>query len=282
MRQLSRYWIGSAALAAALACEQPAGQPATTASSQVDPAGDSSSGEPGDGATSAHDPSADMGADLQLQCDPFKQGGCSEGQKCNLYSKSGDGALDAAACVPLTVAPRQTAESCTVQGGYGTGLDDCAAGLMCWAVGPNGQGTCVPLCDGCSDDPQCPDGRVCAEGVGNYHYMCLPACDPVAQNCIEGDACILSGDGFVCAPDASGTEGQIYDDCVHANGCEPGMMCAPPGSAPGCTAPDALGCCVPFCLVGGTSCPDDLECVVLFDPAEQPELAEFGFCTAPP
>lgn len=166
---------------------------------------------------------------------------------------------------------------------YGTGLDDCDAGLMCWGLGPNNNGVCVPLCNGNTDAPVCPEGRLCARGIGEYNYMCLPECDPLAQNCIEGAGCYTCDRGFVCAPDESATAGETYDNCAYANACDPGRMCAAPWAAPGCPNPDGtLGCCLPFCELGGTSCDPGLECVPVFEPLDQfPEFATFGVCAAP-
>lgn len=273
-------WLGPAALLVALGCEQPLMEAATTASSKVESSGDEP-GETGSAETGHDDTGEPTGGELELHCSPWDQN-CPGGQKCVLYSKDGGPELDAARCIAMPPAPRRVDESCVVDGGYGTGLDDCDAGLMCWDVGPSDQGVCVPICNGCAPDPQCPEGRLCASGNGNFHYMCLPACDPLLQDCIEGNQCVLGDEGFVCAPDVSGPEGQIYDDCTRANGCDHGLMCAPPDAAPGCTGSESAGCCLPFCVVGGTTCPDDLQCVMLFDPETHPQYAEVGFCTAAP
>lgn len=279
----------AAALLLALACDPPAGQASATAA----PASTSESGgTTSDGGTTSGSPSGttggatdapDTGFGPDYACDPFAQLGCPAGQKCNLYSKEGTIDLDAAKCVPLADPAKQIDDGCVAEGGYGTGLDDCDAGLICWNLGPMGDGTCVPLCNGNADDHPCPDGRLCAHGIGEYNFMCLPVCDPLAQNCIEGAGCYLSTFGFVCAPDKSGAEGQIYDACAYANVCDIGLMCAAPSSAPGCPDPDGtLGCCLPFCEVGGTGCDAGLECLPLFDPPEQfPDFVTFGVCGAP-
>lgn len=274
-------WLLGAALAAAPACDRPAEPSAATASSPADPGlDDSTSGGPVGGAATG-DPPPDMPP--ALECDPWEQKGCADGEKCNMFSTRGDAELDSARCVPLAAPPRQVDESCIAEGGYGSGVDDCAAGLMCWAVGgPLDQGVCVPLCNGCAPDPQCPEGRLCAKGIGSFHYMCLPECDPLLQNCIEGDACVLVGAGFVCVQDGSGFEGQIYDPCLHANACDPGLACMPGDAAVNCDAPEGEGCCLPLCTIGASPCPDMLECVPLFDPGQFPDYAEVGICMAAP
>ena len=82
----------------------------------------------------------------------------------------------------------------------------------------------------------------------------------------------------MCALDTSGAGGQIYDACTASNGCDPGLMCAPPDAAPGCPGTDE-GCCLPLCAVqGGAPCPDALECVELYDAETHPELSDVGVC----
>ncbi|MDC0723157.1 hypothetical protein [Nannocystis bainbridge] len=186
-----------APLALALACEAAGG--ADTSDQPVDENDDgepASSSEPTGGDPTG--PAADFGPGPVFECDPWLQD-CPEGQKCNLYSTAGDQTLDGARCVPLDDSPAQIAELCIAEGGYGTGLDDCAAGLLCWNVIPSEQGVCVELCDGAAVTPQCPEGQVCAKSFGDYHYMCLATCDPLAQDCIEGELCALTEKGFACA-----------------------------------------------------------------------------------
>lgn len=267
---------------AASACDT--GEAQTSATEVMPPPGTgdmtggvSASGTGTDGTgTGAPDPT-DGG---ELDCDLWTQN-CPEGQKCNLYDNDGPQELDGAKCVPVVEPPQQLGELCQWQDGFGSGLDDCDVGLFCWPEGPNGQGTCKPLCTGSADDPQCPEGMQCGDGVGYFLYVCLPECDPLAQDCLEGTMCVQTLDGFVCALDKSGDGGALYDPCVNANGCDPGHMCAKPGAAPGCLSQGPAGCCVPFCEVGGSSCPPELECVGLFDPDAYPDYAPFGVCADP-
>jgi len=281
MRRTISLSTGAAALVLALACQSVGGSGTDQAPEDIDDGSDEAPATEGftDGTPKPH-PEPDFGPGPAFACDPWEQD-CPEGQKCNLYSTGGDQDLDGAKCVPLVDPPQQQGRLCFAEGGYGSGLDNCAAGLVCSNVAPNGTGWCVQICDGAIPLPPCPEGQLCTKGFGDYHYKCLSTCDPLAQNCIEGELCASGSAGYVCAPDASGTEGQIYDTCTAANACDRGFMCAPPDAAPGCTAGPAQGCCLPFCEVGGL-CVDGLECIGLHDPEVQPELDAIGLCAAAP
>lgn len=258
------------------------------------PTGDGVSGD-GSTAESGSDGSTDVTADSwtggppdepttgeqALDCDPWLQD-CAEGDKCTHYNTMGlDTHVDATECVPVPPMPVPTGGICKATGGFGAGDDDCGRGEFCYFLGGDEIGVCVPLCGGSLAHPLCPEGSHCSQGFGAALYMCLPECDAFAQDCLEGANCTPNAYGFVCALDTSGEEGQIYDGCDAANGCDPGLMCAPPGSAPDC-AGGSDGCCLPLCAIDGTPCPDSLECLALYDPEAQPELALAGVCATPP
>lgn len=278
----SRIWA-TAALTVALACQSVEPGGATTDNAPPDGSSeDSAAGPPAtEGFTDSLDPPLpnDFGPGAAYQCDPWKQD-CPEGQKCTQYSLDGGKTLDAAKCVPLPDPAQQVGDLCMAEGGYGAGINDCDEGLQCEFVAPTGAGFCFQICDGASAFPQCPAGQLCAKGFGDYHYKCLTTCDPLEQNCIEGMMCALSNDGFVCAGDVSGAGGQLYDDCNAANACDRGHFCGPPDVAPGCD-PNAPGCCLLFCEVGGV-CPEGLQCFALFEQDDYPEYADIGGCYAPP
>ncbi|WAS99290.1 hypothetical protein [Nannocystis punicea] len=263
----------AAPFALALACEAAGAGTTTDQPPEEDDDGEpaTSSGPTGGGPPETE---PDVGPGPAFQCDPWQQD-CPPGQKCNLYSLDGDATLDGAKCVPLDDTPAQVGELCLAEDGYGAGPDDCDAGLLCWNVIPGGQGTCIQVCDGMADTPQCPEGQVCGKSFGNYHYMCLTRCDPLDQNCIEGEMCAALSEDFVCAPDVSGDGGQIYDLCTAANDCDRGLMCSPPDAAPMCPQGPEGGCCLPYCEVGGI-CPDGLECFSFNNPDLAPELGACG------
>jgi hypothetical protein len=183
-----------------------------------------------------------------VECDNWQQD-CPPGEKCAAWANDGGSAWNSLKCVPVAEDPKQPGDACTVEGSGVSGVDDCDVGVMCWDIDDMNMGTCVPLCTGSPDAPMCEDPtRTCAvanEGVLN---LCLPSCDPLAQDCPGGDLCIgnPSGDGFLCVLDASGEEGQQHDACEFANACDAGLLCLPATAANECD-PAASGCCEPFC-----------------------------------
>ena len=228
-------------------------------------------GEPPDGPTTGD----------SLDCDPWAQD-CATGEKCTHYNSMGESThVDATQCVPAPPMPVQTGGICKATGGFGPGDDDCGRGEFCYFLGGDDIGVCVPLCAGSPAAPDCPDGSFCSRGLGDALWLCLPECDGLAQDCLEGANCTPQSDGFVCALDTSGEGGQIYDPCGAANGCDPGMMCAPATAAPDCDS-NGEGCCLPLCTINGEPCPEKgLQCLALFDPETHPELSAAGVCAVP-
>ena len=71
-------------------------------------------------------------------------------------------------------------------------------------------------------------------------------CDPLSQDCPEGEACYDEPNGFFCSPDASGPDqGGFADACEFLNACDPGLFCASAESVPGCAG--SVGCCSEYC-----------------------------------
>jgi len=215
-------------------------------------------------------------------CDVFAQD-CPEGEKCSAYAEGGGSSWNATKCVPVG-GDGQPGEPCMAQGGGVSGLDDCAKGIMCWDVDEMNQGTCVALCTGNESDPMCADGFFCpifGDGVLN---ICLPTCDPLAQDCQGDDLCLPHNDTFICALDASGVEGQVFDPCEFANVCDAGLLCVHPSAADECD-PNAGGCCIPFCNVSDPDvvCPGvGQACVSFYEPGmAPPEFAKVGTCMLP-
>lgn len=280
-------WSGALGLALGLGCDPVA--PATTEGPVGSSSGaQTSGGGPEDGTSGTSgttdgvepNPQPTTGTAEEFECNQWTQN-CPEGQKCALYSQGGgSGDFDAARCVPVVDPPRQLGELCIAEGEFGDGLDDCDAGLICSGIGPTKNGSCIPLCQGLEDDPLCPEDWLCAGGIGNFFDMCLPSCDPLAQDCLEGTGCYGSEYGFVCAPDRSGDEGQLHESCAYANACEPGLFCGPPSVSPECPG-QALGCCTSICELGGTACPAGSECLAWQEPSH-PDYPAVGICAVPP
>jgi hypothetical protein len=181
------------------------------------------------------------------ECDPFVQD-CPPGEKCMPWANDGGNSWNALKCVPIAPDPQQPGEPCTVEGSGVSGLDDCDIGSMCWDVDPEtNMGTCVAMCVGDAGQPLCEDPcSTCIQANEGVLILCLPVCDPVAQDCRDGLACYPVNEDFGCFPDAAGPDlGSAGDPCEFINACDPGLFCAPPESVPGCTG--AAGCCAFFC-----------------------------------
>ena len=120
-----------------------------------------------------------------------------------------------------------------------------------------------------------------SEGVLN---LCLPACDPLLQDCSGGELCIPYIDLFLCALDASGDGGQVFDPCEFANACDAGLLCLNPSAGVECD-PNAGGCCSPLCDVTDADlvCPGvGQECLSFYgEDQAPPEFANVGICYIP-
>jgi hypothetical protein len=116
----------------------------------------------------------------------------------------------------------------------------CGKGLLC--VG----GTCSKLC---YVDTNCTNGARCASGVtvmGSPEIattcVTLQACDPLLQNCPQGQGCYLSDMGAVCV--SAGTVANNAT-CTPAANCVPGNLCLV--TMQGATS----GTCKQFCNLDG-------------------------------
>ena len=220
-------------------------------------------------------------------CDLFAQD-CPDGEKCAPWDADVDGYWDSVKCVELS-GDGQPGEPCAAEPGA-TGEDDCDVGVMCWNLDENNEGTCVALCTGSPDEPMCPESTICnitGDGVLN---LCLPQCDPLQQDCPEGELCINypSGEAFVCVLDASDGMAPAGSPCEFANVCNPGLMCLSPDFFPGPDCEGALGCCAPFCNTdnGDVECEglpvDGLVCLPFYEDGQAPpEYESVGVCAVP-
>jgi hypothetical protein len=215
-------------------------------------------------------------------CDPYEQD-CPDGEKCNAYSQFG-GNWDALGCFPVDPSPDQVGDSCTVEGGAASGIDSCDLGTMCWDVDTDTDiGTCVSMCEGTALMPTCPDpGTTCVISNDGILNLCLPGCDPLLQDCAGGQGCYPVDDVFVCAPDASGADGNPGDPCQFINVCNPGAVCIDSSAyGPGCFG---ANCCSSLCDTGELPvCPEGgQECVPWYDEGMAPlGLESVGVCSIP-
>jgi hypothetical protein len=223
------------------------------------------------------------------ECDQWIED-CPEGQKCQPYSGDGDNAWESLKCVPIVPNPDAVGEPCTVTGSGVSGQDSCELHAMCWNVDPDtGTGTCIAKCIGSPDNPSCEDpASYCLLSAEAILMLCLPGCDPLAQDCPNADLCVpnpMNPDGFICVIDASGEEGQVFDVCEYANACDAGLQCANPALAAECD-PRSAGCCLPFCdlSVMPPTCPGiGQQCLPWHEEGQAPPgLENVGTCGLPP
>jgi hypothetical protein len=185
-------------------------------------------------------------------CDQWLQD-CPRGEKCMPWANDGGNSWNATRCSPLDANPKAVGEPCTVEGSGVSGIDDCELGAMCWNVdAETNMGECVAFCQGSEANPTCADEcSNCTLSGDGVLILCLPVCDPLAQDCGVGQGCYATGYDFACVPDLSDDAeggGAIGTACEFINTCDPGTVCANPEVVPGC---EGNGCCAPFCDVSG-------------------------------
>jgi len=190
------------------------------------------------------------------ECDIFAQD-CLPGFKCSLWANDGGSAWNATRCVPIAEDPGEPGEPCVTQESVASGLDDCRIGAMCWNVDPKTlEGTCIAFCLGERSQPICEDpGTFCpisSDGLA----VCLPLCDPLAQDCPKGEACYPFPDNWGCLADASGELGGYGDPCEFTNTCDPGLICLGAAATPDCVG--SGGCCAEICDL--SSAEGDAQC----------------------
>lgn len=276
---------GSSGAAATSAASASATDPTTTAaptttSTTAQPASTSADPE----TTAAPPPDA---GGLGQPCDPWIED-CPAGQKCMPYSDNGGNEWTAYKCVPIVRDPAGLDEPCNVIGSPVGGEDTCDKHMMCWDVDTDiGIGHCVGMCTGTPREPGCadPDARCIITDAGVL-ILCLPTCDPLLQDCENTQVCVPNpfGADFLCATDASGSGGEVFDACEFLNACKPGLACLASELAAECD-PNASGCCLPFCDLNlPPDCPGQgQQCVGWFPPGEAPAgVEDVGVCVIPP
>jgi hypothetical protein len=221
------------------------------------------------------------------ECDLWTGMPCQRGEKCMPYTFGGGG-WNATKCSPLAPDPVGRGQPCTVEDSPGSGIDDCEAFSMCWYVDlDTNEGTCVPFCTGNEAHPGCDDPcDQCTLTASGVLILCLPTCDPIAQDCPAGQGCYGSSNSFLCIAGAG--DASPGEPCEYINHCEAGSFCASAGLVPGCRG--GSGCCASFCdMTAIDPCPGagpDVECVPWFEGGQTPpscfELENVGACIASP
>ena len=214
---------------------------------------------------------------------------CPAGEKCMPWANDGGAAWNSTICTPVAGDPGQSGDECIVEGSGVSGIDTCDQSLICWNVDPETSiGQCLAMCTGSEQNPVCDDpSTACVIANDGVLILCLPQCDPLLQDCGDGQACYVSDDSFVCVPDASGPElGAYGDPCEFTNACDAGLLCAGAVAVPDC---DSASCCTEFCDLGADE-PDAMcsgqsdgqICISVFDEGSTPPGADdFGFCALP-
>ncbi len=212
-------------------------------------------------------------------CDPWQQD-CPEGEKCSAYAGGGDDVWSALHCVPIE-GDAKPGEPCVASDGQFSGRDSCELGAMCWSIDQETlEGVCVGLCDGTPDEPTCAQaGTKCTITNDGVLNLCLSACDPLSNECDDGDTCAFVEDGFSCVP---GEDLGLGDPC---NGptCSDGQLCIPAPYLPDCGSEN---CCTPYCdIKADDPCAelDGATCIPFFMEGEAPAgLENLGVCAFPP
>lgn len=190
-----------------------------------------------------------------VACDVWLQD-CPEGQKCVAYSAGGADTWNDTICSPVDENPGQVGDPCFTGA---EGNDNCDFGLMCWNADPMGSGTCTEMCSGSPTNPRCSDPTTaCAISSDGILILCVPGCDPILQDCPEGQGCYtLDMEAFECVTDGSGPGGAYGDPCFYGNECDPGLFCTNTEFVPECATPQ--GCCSEFCDI--TNPEGDAQCM---------------------
>jgi hypothetical protein len=177
-----------------------------------------------------------------FECDTFAQD-CPRGQKCTVWANDGGPGWNATRCFDIAVDAVGPGEACTMQRSATSGLDNCDATSMCWAVDEMLQGTCTTFCQGSEDAPICPEDTFCSGG--RVLALCLARCDPLQQDCPVGSGCYPLAGEFGCVPTDAPRGAGHGTPCEFINGCEPGSICIGADAHTACASP--IGCCAMLC-----------------------------------
>lgn len=221
-----------------------------------------------------------------IECDVWAQD-CAAGEKCMPWANDGGNSWNATRCSPIDPMPAEIGGPCTVEGSGVSGIDDCPIASMCWNVHyETDMGTCVAFCQGSEANPLCEDPTArCTIYAEGTLILCHPDCDPLAQDCREGEGCYPVNESFSCTVDASGQLGELGGHCEFLNACDPASFCANPDAVPGCTG--SIGCCSEFCDISvedpdGQCSLAGQVCVAWFELGMAPPgLVDVGACVLP-
>ncbi|MCH9688770.1 MAG: hypothetical protein K0V04_45480 [Deltaproteobacteria bacterium] len=215
-----------------------------------------------------------------LECDFWRQD-CDPGEKCMPYDTTGMDSWNGRMCVSVVPNPDTVGEPCTVQDHPFSGIDSCDAGSICFGADETTlQGFCYAFCTGSIEGPLCEDPNAqCLATSDPIAALCFVGCDPLAQDCLPGEACYPRGFTFSCIPDASGDGGGPGQPCQALNGCDPGSFCVEDSQVPNC--PESA-CCTSFCIVDDpmSPCLPGQVCAPFYPPGQAPPgFEDVASCT---
>lgn len=213
----------------------------------------------------------DIPPDTELACDPWAQD-CPADEKCTWETVDG---VAQTHCVPVEPDAKQPGEPCTVFGDPDSGYDDCVRGAICHHLDANNQGLCMALCGGSPVEPTCMQEDATCQICPDCASLCVPLCDPLAQDCAEGFGCVPDSGSFACHPQDQFGSGMLGHPCETTFQCQVGHACIDAPSVPGC---QGVACCSPFCSTSEPICPQGMSCVPWF--ADLALLPNLGVCRA--
>lgn len=128
--------------------------------------------------------------------------------------------------------------------------------MICWDVDPNTlTGTCVGMCTGGPDDPDCaqPDHWCFSNGTLS---LCSPSAIPSLRTATPMDVRLpWPSVTILLLAGPQRDAGQVFSECGGLGTCDPGLSCELAEYALECD-PMASHCCLPFCdLDDPNTCP---------------------------
>jgi hypothetical protein len=154
---------------------------------------------------------------------------------------------------------------------------DCELGAMCGWLDQQNTGVCLALCGGSPVAPSCEGAQppaIC-QPCSDCPSLCIPTCDPLADECGPGYACAPNAGNFTCTPAENLGAGTLGDPCEYAIQCAAGFACIDGAAVEGC---DQAGCCSPFCSLELPECPNLMSCEPWFEGPRTPPVPDVGVC----
>lgn len=244
---------------------------------------DSSTTDAGDTAAETDSGSDGPTPDLSpVECDFWAQD-CAPGEKCVAYSSTGAATWDSYRCVAV-MGDQQAGEPCW-WGGIVEATDDCDANSYCFdTTEVDGElvGTCYAHCLGTPEEPECPPESECSISGDGVLNLCIPTCDPLAQDCADGLGCYWTNSSFNCV--VATEDIPVGEPCSFVNDCTAGNQCLDGAMLLGC---EGMSCCTSYCdlALGDAECADipETTCVGFFEEGEAlPGYESVGVCVLPP